>query len=234
MSESKPGIDHSFKVEKDQKIDQTTHELVKKLHPTYSEYLQKLMVDLTNTFAAREELFSRLRSPERITSGGKTVKQLKAELNQASININSYAAQDLLQSKEFSISKEPEQIDLVRLKLKDLFPNTSEFPTTDEIYHKAQELGLELCPAEAGPAYCLALAHQMSGELKKEQPMNEHINVAMKQISDPDGRPSILILGIDERGVRLDIRRAKPTSSWNFDHEFVFRLPPSPALESKT
>ena len=219
-----------------------------KLNPTYLQYLQRLiqegmdnlttkqekqknitseqrnkeMSDLTISFITKLEFFSRLNSPEQITSGGKTAKQLEAELNRANIQISPYAQQMLRNKKEFITSKESEQIDLVRLKVKDLFPNAKENPTTDDLYQKAEELGLELCPAEVGPAY--RLAYQEKGELKKDQPMGEWIRIAMKQIPDPDRDPSVFDLVRGAGGVWLSSGWTGPTGRWPPTGEFVFRL----------
>ncbi len=83
-----------------------------------------------------------------IEIGGKDKKQLEAELEKAKINVNNYA-RHMMRQKEFTTEKKPEQADLVRLKVGDLGFNHN--PTTDEIYKKVEELGLELCPAEVGP-----------------------------------------------------------------------------------
>lgn len=87
--------------------------------------------------------------------------------------------------------------------------------TTDEIYQKAQEFGLELCPAEVGPQYLLTYT---------QQPMNEYVTITMKQISDPDGGPCVFLLFRDGSGVRLGVNWAKPKNRWHPEGEFVFRL----------
>ena len=106
-----------------------------------------------------------------IQIGGVTKEHL---LNQmSSMNITTYA-RELLDKIEFSKNKT--KVDLVRISVRDL--ELEDYPTTDQIYNKAQELGLELCPAEVGPNLRVQY---------KDQPINEWIYVAMKQITDRRG-----------------------------------------------
>ena len=56
---------------------------------------------------------------------------------------------------------------------------------------KAKELGLELCPAEAGPALRLQL---------KDQPMGDWFTVAMEPLSDAYRYPELWYVNRDEDG----------------------------------
>ena len=144
--------------------------------------------------------------------GGKTAKEIEQELREKKINISSYA-QDMLQSKDFTTLKNPEQIELVRLKVRDLgFKNGA---TVVEIYQKAEELGLELCPAEVGPD--LRLKYM-------EQPLNEWFVIAMKQISDRGDRPDLFDLERHAGGLWLYHYCANPDHRWHPENGFVFRL----------
>ncbi|MFH1662162.1 MAG: hypothetical protein ABIA02_03635 [Candidatus Falkowbacteria bacterium] len=83
--------------------------------------------------------------------------------------------EDILNKTEFS--KEKQNYDLVKFTVKQLgFQNSA---TTDQIYEKAKELGLELCPAEVGP------------HLRLQYLGKEYMNIAIKQIADRDGVPSV-------------------------------------------
>ena len=145
--------------------------------------------------------------------GGRTVKELEQQLGDNKIKLTDYS-QDMLHSQDFTTLKNPEQIDLVRLKVRDLFSDESTH-TTDEIYRKAEEFGLDLCPAEVGPD--LRLKHM-------DQPMNEWLYIAMKQIADRDRRPSVFRLERYAGGLWLSSRWANPGDEWDSDSEFVFRL----------
>ncbi|MEK7192034.1 MAG: hypothetical protein AAB646_00770 [Patescibacteria group bacterium] len=148
-----------------------------------------------------------------IEIGGKTEKELEKEMKDRGINTSNYA-KDMMRSKDFTILKTKEQISTVRLKVKDLFPD-NKYHTTDEIYKKAQELGLELCPAEVGPNY--RLQHQ-------NQPLNEWIYIAMKQITDRGGLPNVFELSRRGDGLWLDFRWARPTNDWFPEYALVFSL----------
>lgn len=149
---------------------------------------------------------------EEIAIGGKTAGELERELERSGFRINDYA-RDMLKSKEFTASSKSEAADLVRLKVGDLgFPRGA---TTDEIYRRAGELGLELCPAEVGPHYRLKY---------RDQPMGEWFWIAMKQIPGRDGRPSVFELDWDEDGLWLFRHWAYPVGWWNPEGEVVFRL----------
>ncbi|MBI5400671.1 MAG: hypothetical protein HZB12_00945 [Candidatus Yonathbacteria bacterium] len=145
--------------------------------------------------------------------GGKTVEEYKAELKQKNINVDLHA-ESLLNSPDFKSSVESsknsiEDIDLVCITVGDLgFENGA---TADEIYKKAEEFGLELCPFEVGPA----LRSSYSG--------TEWMRIAMKQISDRAGRPGIFNMDSDVDGLWLDADFAEPSRRWGAGNEFVFR-----------
>ena len=147
------------------------------------------------------------------TIGGKTAEQLERELKEKKINISGNA-EYMVKSEKFSTLNNQEQITLVRLKVRDLgFKNGA---TTDEIYIKAKELGLELCPAEVGPNLRLQYMDQPSGEW---------LYIAMKQITGRGGGPDVFGLGRDDVGLWLDDSWAKPGSRWFPGRGFVFSLP---------
>lgn len=115
-------------------------------------------------------------------------------------------AKDILSKTKFS--KESQTYELAQFNVSHLgFPRGA---TTAEIYKRAQDLGLELCPAEVG----LHLRLQYSGK--------EWILIAMKQITDRIGDPRVFRL--DWIGERLGLSGdyAKPEGRWYPDNRFVF------------
>lgn len=141
--------------------------------------------------------------------GSQTGPELEKELEAKNFYVSDWA-KDLLRSKDFVVSKTKEAVELVRLTVKDLgFPNGA---TTQEIYDKAEKLGLELCPAEVGPHLRL----QYSGK--------EWILIAMKQITARDGHPRVFRLSPRGGRLRLDTSYAGPSVRWNAYHRFVFRI----------
>jgi len=143
--------------------------------------------------------------------GGKSAQQLEREIEQIG-KISPYA-KDMLHSRDFTTLKDPTSLVIVRLKVRDLGFN--EWKTTDQIYKRAQELGLDLCPAEVGPHLRLK---------DKDKPMNDWCYVGMKQIADSDGNPSVFLLAHDDGGLWLYGGWAKPGHGWRPGLEFVFSL----------
>lgn len=125
---------------------------------------------------------------------------------------------DILYKTEFS--KKSEKYELVRFTVGQLgFPNGA---TTDEIYKKADELGLELCPAKVGP------------HLRLQYPGKEWMLIAMKQIIDRDDDPTLFSLAWNGELLILNGYYAKPYSRWDGHNEFVFRFRPSSRAELAT
>ncbi len=146
-----------------------------------------------------------------INIGGKSVQQLEKEIEQIG-RIGPYA-KNMLHSRDFTTLKDPTSLRIVRLKVRDL--GFSEWITTDEIYRRAQELGLDLCPAEVGPH--LRLKDQ-------DQSLGDWYYIGMKQITDSDGSPSVFELVHDEDGLWLYGYWAAPDYKWYPESRFVFRL----------
>ena len=151
---------------------------------------------------------------ETIEIGGKDVKTLIKEMRDKNINISNYAM-DMIKSKDFTVLKETEDAILIRLKVGDLGFSKNKYQTTDEIYKRIEELGLELCPAETGPRYRLKYTNQLMGEW---------FRIGMKQIFDRDGSLDVFSLGRLEGGLLLRSYWTYPGDRWRPDDEFVFRL----------
>ena len=150
---------------------------------------------------------------DRLPIGGKTKEQLQQELQSANIQTSSYA-DDLLNSPEFEPLTEVEDSVLVRLTVSDLgFPQGT---TTEDIYQRAQELGLELCPPETGPELRL--------KADTEQRFGKYMNIAMKQIAGSSGNPSVFYLYRTTDVQWLNAYDARASGGWNAGDPFVFRL----------
>ena len=123
-------------------INDNTKAYVGKLEPGIFQKLPETLEHIYTSFPDKK-----IRR-ETIEIGGKTAKQLLSELKQAGIKISGYAKSMLL-SRDFVTSKNTEAATLIRLTVADLGFTRS--ATTDQIYERAQKLGLELCPAETAP-----------------------------------------------------------------------------------
>jgi hypothetical protein len=151
---------------------------------------------------------------EEIEIGDKDAEGLIKEMREKNINIGDYA-EDIMKSKDFTTLEKAEEETLIRLKVGDLGFPKNKYPTTDEVYKRIEELGLELCPAETGPRYLLKYANQ---------PLNEWVRIGMKQIADRDGHPSVFYVACRDDGLWLDDNIAGPGSDWSDGIEFMFRL----------
>ncbi|MCI0542671.1 hypothetical protein L0Y69_02905 [bacterium] len=152
--------------------------------------------------------------------GGKSADQLISEI-EAFDKISDHG-KSMLKNREFVPGKNREKITLIRLTVADLGFKSG--ATTDQIYERAQILGLELCPADTGPNYRLKY---------RNQPLNELIYMGMKQVADSDGRQSVFGLERDD-GLWLHGFWAVPGNGWHPDHKFVFRLRPPAERASKS
>lgn len=141
-------------------------------------------------------------NPE-IDSAQKVLDGLKAK------NIyTSLYAEDIINKTEFS--PESTEYNLVQFTVEQL--GFSEGATTDEIYAKAEELDLELCPAEVGP------------HLRLQYGGRDWKFISMKQIKDRYGDPRVFDLGAGGVGLRLYAHGAGPASRWLAGSGFVFRF----------
>ncbi len=117
----------------------------------------------------------------------------------------------LLKTKEFVTSLKSEQLKLIKLSVAVLgFPNGATFA---EIISKANELGLDLCPPEVGPAYRLQY---------NDQPVNEYVGIGMTPITGADGSPHVFYVGRREFGSYLYTSWADPTGRWDANRFLVF------------
>ena len=187
-------------------ITQNTKAYVGQLEPGI---FQKLPDGLEHVYTSFPE--KKIRR-ENIEIGGKTTEQLIAEMEAAHINISKYA-KSMMENRDFIPGKTREDATLIRLTVADLGFTSS--ATTDQIYSRAEELGLELWPPDTGPNYRLKY---------KDQPLNEWVRIGMKQIADSGGYPRVFDLGRNDDGLWLIIDWAAPGYEWNPDNEFVFRL----------
>lgn len=143
-----------------------------------------------------------------IEIGGKSKDELVQALADKGIKISEYA-EDILNSRDFHTSNSKESASLVRLTVRDIgFPYGA---TTDDIYARADELGLELCPPETGPELRLALNSP------------DWMLIAMKQITDEGGHPYVFSLDRAGDGLWLDGYGARPSRRWLAYGKFVFR-----------
>ncbi len=147
---------------------------------------------------------------ENVKIGSKSAEQLISETKTAGINMTDNM-ESILKSREFVPGKNPEEATLIFLTVADLRFKSS--ATIDQIYKRAQILGLELCSADTGPTYRLKY---------RNQPFGECIFIGMKQITGSDGSPRVFGLGRNS-GLYLEDFGAPPGFKWGLV-KFAFRL----------
>lgn len=149
---------------------------------------------------------------ENVEIGGKSARQLTSEMKTAGIKISN-GAKSMLKNREFIPGKKPEEATFICLTVADLGFKSS--ATIRQIYERAQIIGLELCPADAGPNYRLKY---------RNQPSNEWICMGMKQIIGPDDNPVVFMLERRNDGLWLNDAWARYAREVDLDSKFVFRL----------
>ncbi len=108
-------------------------------------------------------------------------------------------------------SQDEVDLNLVILSVGDLgFKGSTRY---SDICAKTVELGLELCPAEVGPALRLQYG---------DQPRDEWLRIAMEAIAARDGRHSVFGLEHSNGVLWLYVKYCHPDSVWSADFRFVF------------
>ena len=138
----------------------------------------------------------------------KIPKEYTKEIETQGMKIYEYA-QDILNKLE--PLKQKEKINLVSFSVEQLgFPKGA---TLQQIYDKAKESGLELCPPQVGPELRLNY---------KNQPMNEYLMVAMNSINDRGGDPGLFGLRRHSDGEWLNYNYGALVHKWYGYSRFVF------------
>lgn len=134
------------------------------------------------------------------TIGGKSKEEIIRELEdreksnnpEDQISIRESSIWSMIQNSDFIVTSQPEKITLIRLKVKDL--GFKQEPTTDQLYNRAKELGLELCPPEIGPHLRL----NYKDVFKRRQSELEPLYIAMNPICpSSSNEPSVFSVYCD-------------------------------------
>ena len=120
-------------------------------------------------------------------------------------------ASDMLNQPSFTVSATESEIELVRLTVRNLgFPNGA---NREDIYARAMEQGLALCPPEVGPRLRMEY---------KDQPNGEWLLVAMEPIYISGGRLGVWRVAQRGRGLWLSGLSGRPGRFWNAGYSWVF------------
>ena len=170
---------------------------------------------LSNAFCPPETATSRFNiwRTIKLGTGLKTADDFRKALKDNGLNISEWA-NNTLRKPAFTVASEETEVDLVKVTVAEL--GFKDGARRDQIYEKAQKLGLELCPAEVGPQ--LRLQYQ-------DQPNGEWILVAMEPIVGSGGGPRVFSVG--RRGSELWLYGGwgSPGGFWDADCQWVFCRP---------
>ena len=158
-----------------------------------------------------------------IEVGGLTKSQLIQKLQQHSIMMNGYGEKLLLNNK-VTTSETKYCLKIVELTVRDLgFPDGATMP---QIFKRAGELGLELCPLELGPHLRLKHLDQTEGNSENFSPQHQapsgSITIASEVISEDDDFPKGFYLRKINGVLWLRGYIADQLHVWNPDVHFVF------------
>lgn len=157
-----------------------------------------------------------------IELGGLTKLQLKEKLKEHSIMMNEYAKR-LLSDDRFTTSDTKYSLKIVELNVGNLgFPDGA---TLSQIFKKAGELGLELCPLELGPHLRLDYLNQSEGSWNTRQqhkaPVGS-ITIASEIVSADDNFPKGFYLRKIDDVLWLRGYIADNLHVWNPEDRFIF------------
>jgi hypothetical protein len=146
----------------------------------------------------------------KLGTGLKTADDFRKAIKECGMKISSWAS-DILGKPVFTVAVKETELDLAVASVAELgFKNGA---TREQIYSRAKELGLELCPNEVGPQLRLQY---------KDQPNSEWLAVAIEPITDSGGGLRLFSVGRDDGGLWLSSDYGRPGSVWSGGGCFVF------------
>ena len=149
----------------------------------------------------------------KLGTGLKTADDFHKSFKDNGFRIGDWGVNDILGKPAFTVATEETELDLVVVSVAELgFKNGA---TSEQIYARAKELGLDLCPAEVGPQLRLQY---------KDQPNGEWLIVAMEPITVSDGDLKLLFIvrRRSDSDLWLSSYHAEPGRVWSADGRFVF------------
>ena len=133
------------------------------------------------------------------------------------------SADEILGRPAFFYARTPKQVELVVLSSAELGLE-ADAVSHAEVYRRAKQMGLELCPAEVGPQLRLAY---------RNQPLGEALDIAMEPVSTYAGEPTILALVNFGTGLALIGADGGSESMVPRTRRFVFALPARERMEAR-
>lgn len=182
-------------------ISENTKAYVGKLTPSIFDKLPPQIDHIYTSFPENKIIHNT------ITIGGENVQILKQKLLMKP-NAGIYIPDSII--NKITTLKKVQKLDLIKIKISDL--GFTDRPTTEQLYKRAKELGLELCTAETG--LHLLLKYDLRSLI------NQRVYLGMKPIADSNGNPQIITL---HSSPRLELSCSPSTNNWELYNNFVFR-----------
>ena len=149
----------------------------------------------------------------KLGTGLKIADDFRKALKDNGFSVSNWA-NDILEKPAFTVATEGTEVDLVKVTVAEL--GFKKGARRDQIYDRAKEFGLELCPPEVGPQ--LRLQYQ-------DQPNGEWVFIGMEPITDSDGDLNVFHVKRNGSGLWLHGAWGYPDYVWSPGRQWVFRLP---------
>ncbi|MEN9881527.1 MAG: hypothetical protein RLZZ308_710 [Candidatus Parcubacteria bacterium] len=146
----------------------------------------------------------------KLGNGLQTADDFRKAVKSAGMKIDDWA-NDILGKPAFTATTSKTEVELVVASVAEL--GFKDGATRKDIYVRAQEFGLDLCPPEVGPYLRLQYT---------DQPKGEWLIIAMEPITDLDGNLSLFFVTHDGGERWLSAVNGYPHSFWSGYHRFVF------------
>jgi hypothetical protein len=139
----------------------------------------------------------------KLGTGLKTANDFRYALKESNIIFDDWG-RDIFNCTGFSVESKETTLDLIIVSVSELGFETG--ATRKEIYKRAKEFGLDLCPAEAGPQLRLQYLDQINGLITSKlvigmQPVTDKIDLSymFTVIAGGDGKKFLFVIYADEQ-----------------------------------
>ena len=149
----------------------------------------------------------------KLGTGLKSTDDSRKSIKKNGMKISDWAS-DILGKPTFTTAAQETELDLVKVTVAEL--GFKKGARREQIYIRAKELGLELCPSEVGPQ--LRLQYQ-------DQPNGEWLLIAMEPITGSDGGLGVFSVERGGSGLWLRSDYGGPGNFWHPDAQWVFVRP---------
>jgi hypothetical protein len=149
----------------------------------------------------------------KLGTGLKTADGFRKAVKDKGMRIGDYA-NDILGKPAFTVAKGETEVDLVVISVAEL--GFKDGAKREDIYVRAKELGLELCPSEVGPQLRMQYV---------DQPKDEWLVIGMEPIADSDGDLKLFYVKHGDDDLWLSSHYHNPHYFWSGSYRFVFVLP---------